>query len=419
MKKRIAIVGTGVSALTAAYYLKKEYKLCLFDAGDYIGGHTNTITVDDPSGPLNVDTGFIVFNDWTYPNFIRLMKEVGVEWQDSDMSFSVKSAREDFEYNGTSVNGLFAQRSNIFKPRYWRMIRDILRFYKSAKSWLENNPEDSPVTLGKYLKDNNYSDIFRDYHLIPVTAAIWSAGRQEVLDMPLRFFLRFLNNHGMMNVNERPVWRVIKGGSKSYIPKLIEGIEGDIHLSTPVDSIRRTEDKAYVTALGKELEFDGVILACHSDQALKMLSDATAKEKEILNCFPYQENEAVLHTDESVLPKRELAHAAWNYHILDDEFNRVAVTYNMNILQSLKTDLSYNVTLNYSEAIDPKKVIRKIKYHHPIFTLEGVGAQKRHGEISGVNNTYFCGAYWRYGFHEDGVMSGMRVARQLGVEIDD
>ena len=418
MKKRIAIIGSGISALTSAYYLKKDYELSLFEAGDYIGGHTNTLTVDDPSGPLNVDTGFIVFNDWTYPNFIKLMDQNNVEWQDSDMSFSVKSAKEDFEYNGTSLNGLFAQRSNILRPRYWRMVKDILRFYSNAKAWLEQNPDDSPVTLGQYLKEHDYSDIFRDYHLIPVTAAIWSAGRQEVLDMPLRFFLRFLKNHGMMNVNERPVWRVIKGGSKSYIPKLIQGIEAQIHLSSPVQSVRRTKDKAYLTIADQEFEFDAVIMALHSDQALKILSDATELEKEILASFPYQENEAVLHTDQAVLPKRKLAHAAWNYHILDDEFNRVAVTYNMNILQGLKTEKSYNVTLNYSQGIDPKKVIKKIKYHHPIFTLEGVAAQKRHSEISGQNNTYYCGAYWRNGFHEDGVVSGMRVAKQLGMELE-
>ena len=290
--------------------------------------------------------------------------------------------------------------------------------YKEAKVWLETSDQQSDISLGEYLDQHHYSPIFRDYHLIPVTAAIWSASRQQVLEMPLIFFLRFLNNHGMMNVNERPVWRVIKGGSKSYIPAISKGFSDKIYLNSPVESVSRQGNHVTLSIKGKKQTFDKVIFACHSDQALRLLEDASDQEKEILGAFPYQENEAVLHRDADILPKRKLAHAAWNYHILDKGFDRVAVTYNMNILQGLDCEESYNVTLNYSEGIDPAKIIRKITYHHPIFTLEGYAAQQRHGEISGHNKSYFCGAYWRNGFHEDGVVSGLRVAQQLGVQID-
>lgn len=412
-KKKIAIVGSGISGLTCGYYLNKDFDITMFEAGKYIGGHTNTIEVDDPKGPLNIDTGFIVFNDWTYPNFIKMLNETGVESQPSDMSFSVKCETTGLEYNGTNTNALFAQRSNIFKPKFWGMIRDILKFNKAGLEWVQSASEDDETTLGEFFDRFNLSEIFRTYYGYPITAAIWSAGKADVYKFPLRFFMTFFKNHGMLSVNERPQWRVIKNGSKSYIPAFTKGWAEKIKLNSPVDMIKRKEDKVFIRTKEELEEFDGVILACHSDQSLNMLSDPSSEEEEILKAIPYQANEAVLHTDATILPKRKLAWAAWNYHILPGLGETAALTYNMNILQSLKTDQTYNVTLNYTEKVDPSKIIRKIKYMHPRFSLEGVKAQKRHAEISGVNNTFYCGAYWRYGFHEDGVVSGLKAVEQV------
>lgn len=412
-KKRIAIIGSGISGLTCGYNLHKDFDITVYESGSYIGGHTNTLTVNEPDGPLNIDTGFIVFNDWTYPNFIKMLNETGVESQKSDMSFSVKCEETGLEYNGTDSNSLFAQRSNIFSPKFWKMVRDILRFNKSGLDWISKASENDDTTLGEFLDKGNFSPMFRKYYGYPITAAIWSAGDDDVKKFPLRFFMNFFKNHGMLSVNERPQWRVIKNGSKSYIPAFTKGWEDKIKLNCPVDMIKRKGDKVFIKAKNGLEEFDGIIFACHSDQALALLSSPTTDESNILKAIPYQKNEAVLHTDESILPKRKLAWAAWNYHILPSKSETAALTYNMNILQSLKTKKTYNVTLNHTKAIDPTKIIKKINYMHPRFSLEAVNAQKRHSEISGQNNTFYCGAYWRYGFHEDGVFSGIRAADQV------
>jgi len=412
-KKKIAIVGSGISGLTCGYHLQKDFDIKVYEAGNYIGGHTNTLKVDSPNGPLNIDTGFIVFNDWTYPNFIKMLNDTGVDSQPSDMSFSVKCEETGLEYNGTNTNSLFAQRMNLISPKFWKMIMDILRFNKSGLEWVENAPEDDDTTLGQFLDQGNFSYMFRKYYGYPITAAIWSAGEEDVRKFPLRFFMNFFKNHGMLSVNERPQWRVIKNGSKSYIPAFTKGWEDKIHINTPVESIKRRSDKVFVKTKNDLEEFDGIVFACHSDQALKILLEPTQDEENILKAIPYQANEAVLHTDESILPKKKLAWAAWNYHILKSKSETAALTYNMNILQSLKTSQTYNVTLNYTRAIDPDKIIKKIKYMHPRFSLEGVQAQKRHSEISGKNNTFYCGAYWRYGFHEDGVVSGLKASEQV------
>lgn len=412
-KKRIAIIGSGISGLTCGYHLHKEFDIKVYEAGDYVGGHTNTLTVDDPDGPLNIDTGFIVFNDWTYPNFIKMLEETGVESQKSDMSFSVKCEETGLEYNGTDTNSLFAQRLNLISPKFWKMILDILRFNKTGLEWLENAAEDDNTTLGQFLDRGNFSYMFRKYYGFPITAAIWSAGEEDVRKFPLRFFMNFFKNHGMLSVNERPQWRVIKNGSKSYIPAFTKGWENKIHTNTPVQMIKRKSDKVFIKSSDNLEEFDGVVFACHSDQALRILSEPTKEENEILKAIPYQENEAVLHTDENILPKKKIAWAAWNYHILKGKSDTAALTYNMNILQSLKTSQTYNVTLNYTRAIAPDKIIRKIKYMHPRFSLEGIRAQKRHSDISGHNNTFYCGAYWRNGFHEDGVVSALSAVKQV------
>ena len=412
-KKKLAIIGTGISGITCGYHLHKDFDVEVYEAGSYIGGHTNTISVDSPNGPLNIDTGFIVFNDWTYPNFIKMLDESGVESQASEMSFSVKCEETGLEYNGTDTNSLFAQRTNLFKPKFWRMLCDILRFNREGLSWLENSEMDDSTTLGEFLDKGSYSYMFKKYYGYPITAAIWSAGEEDIRKFPLRFFMNFFKNHGMLSVNDRPKWRVIKNGSKSYIPAFTKGWEDKIRLNSPVSMIMRKENKVFVKSSKGVEEYDGVILASHSDQSLKLLHTPTQEESEILKAIPYQENEAVLHTDEEILPKKKLAWAAWNYHIIPEKSHRAALTYNMNILQSLNTDTTYNVTLNYTKAINPDKIIRKIKYMHPRFSLEGVKAQKRHAEISGVNNTFYCGAYWRYGFHEDGVVSALNAIKQV------
>jgi uncharacterized protein len=411
--KKIAIIGSGISGLTCGYHLHKDFDIKVFEAGDYIGGHTNTLSVDSPEGTLNIDTGFIVFNDWTYPEFIKMLTDTGVESQKSDMSFSVKCEQSGLEYNGTNINTLFAQRRNIFKPRFWGMVRDILRFNKEGLEWLNSASDDDTTSLGEFLKQGKYSKTFIKYYAKPITAAIWSAGDEDVNEFPLRFFMTFFKNHGMLSVNERPTWRVIKNGSKSYIPAFTKGWENKIHLNTAVEKVERDNKKVVITTSAGPEIFDGVIFACHSDQALKLLDRPHGKELEILQAIPYQKNEAVLHTDSSILPRKKAAWAAWNYHILPQVKENAALTYNMNILQNLKTSETYNVTLNFTEAIDPKKIIKKIQYMHPRFSLEGIKAQNRHSEISGQSRTFYCGAYWRYGFHEDGVVSAIKAIEQV------
>ncbi len=403
---KIAVIGTGIAGNVAAYKLAKEHDITVFEAAGYVGGHTNTIDVEYDGRDYAVDTGFIVYNDWTYPEFIRLLDELGVESQPSSMSFSVSCERTGLEYNGTSRNALFARRSNLLRPSFYRMIGDILRFNREAPALLESSDDDT--TLGQYLDEGGYSRQFVEHYIVPMGAAIWSAAPEGLREMPAAFFVRFFHNHGMLNIRNRPVWRVIRGGSRRYVEPLVAGHRDRIRLRCPVQWIRRGPEGVQIKARDAEPErFDQVFLACHSDQALALLADATPLEREVLGAIPYQKNEAVLHTDESLMPKRKLAWAAWNYHLLDRQQERVALTYNMNILQSLDAPCQFCVTLNNSEAIDPARVIRRIDYDHPILNREAVAAQRRHSEVNGVNRTYFCGAYWRFGFHEDGVVSAL------------
>ncbi len=414
-RRRIAIVGSGVAGLYVAHRLHPHDDIAVFEAGDHVGGHTHTHDIELGGRLHAVDTGFIVFNDWTYPNFLRLLDELGVPAQPSDMSFSMRCERSGLEYNGTSINTLFAQRSNLFRPSFWRMIRDILRFNREAPALLEDG--EGEVPLGDYLRAHRYSRQFVDHYLVPMAAAIWSASPDGMLGFPTRYLVRFFANHGMLSVDDRPTWRVVKGGSRSYVAPLTAPFEDRILLHTPVTRVTRHADGVTIEAEGRAPErFDAVVLACHSDQALRMLGDPSDAEREILGAIPYQENETVLHTDARLLPKRKLAWASWNYHIPTEGRPRVAVSYWMNKLQSLDADQQLVVTLNRNEDIDPAKILKTLTYHHPIYTPAGIAAQARHGEISGVRNTYYCGAWWRFGFHEDGVWSGTRVARQLGVE---
>jgi predicted NAD/FAD-binding protein len=405
---KIAIVGTGIAGNVIAYKLRDQHEITVYEAGDYVGGHTNTIDVDIGGQTYAVDTGFIVFNDWTYPHFIQLMNELGVASQASDMSFSVQCNRTGLEYNGSSLNALFTQRLNILRPSFHRMVRDILRFNREAIEFLDR--EDESLTLGEYLFSNGYAREFIDHYIVPMGAAIWSADPVGMLNMPARFFIRFLHNHGLLNIKDRPQWRVIQGGSRSYVEKLVAGHRDRIRLRCPVRRIRRTANNVEIfTDSNNPERFDQVFLACHSDQALALLPDASPQEREVLGAIPYQRNEAVLHTDTRLMPKSRRAWGAWNYHVLDRDQGRVSLTYNMNILQALDAPVQFCVTLNNSDAIDPATVIQRIEYDHPVFMQGSVSAQQRQGEISGINRTYFCGAYWRNGFHEDGVVSALNA----------
>jgi len=405
-QQRIAIVGTGISGLVAAHRLWRDHDIVVFEANDYIGGHTNTLDVNLGGHQWAVDTGFIVFNDWTYPNFIALMDELGVASQPSDMSFSVHCDRTGLEYCGSSLDQLFAQRRNLVSPGFYRMIRDILRFNRESPALLDS--DDDQVSLGEYLDRGGYSQRFVEHYIVPMGAAIWSADPAMMYRFPARYFVEFFDNHGMLSIRNRPVWRVVRGGSREYVRKLVAPFRDRIRLGTGVARVvRRSDHVEIVTRQGQREHFDAVFLACHSDQALTLLEHPAAAERDILGSIPYQENVAVLHTDESLLPDRRKAWSAWNYHIPADPANRVALTYNMNILQSLDAPAQLCVTLNREDAIRPDRVLRRIVYHHPVFTPEGVRAQRRYGEINGQNRTFFCGAYWGFGFHEDGVKSGL------------
>ena len=408
---KIAIIGSGIAGNTIAHHLYKEHDITVFEAESHIGGHTHTHHIQYEGRNYNVDTGFIVFNDRTYPNFIALLDELKVAWQPSDMSFSVRSEKNGLEYNGTSLNTLFAQRSNLLKPSFHQMIRDILRFNKTSLALLSDGNE---IRLGDYLQQGQYSQQFIDHYIIPMGAAIWSTEARQMLDFPARFFVRFFHHHGMLTVNDRPQWRTVTGGSASYVNALIEPFKHKIKLNTPIESVRRLKTSVRIKPLfGDEEKFDYVFFACHSDQALKMLSDSSQAEVNILSAIPYQENTVYLHHDSSIMPKRKLAWAAWNYHVTEQPMDKVAVTYNMNILQNLQSTEPLLVTLNHTNLINPAKVIKRLKYMHPVYTVAGAAAQARHAEISGVNRTGFAGAYWRNGFHEDGVVSALAALKHF------
>ncbi len=403
---RIAIVGSGIAGMTAAHRLHPHHDITVFEANATFGGHTATVDVERHGRHWAIDTGFIVFNDWTYPNFIALLEEIGAQWQWSAMSFSLRCERTGLEYNGTSVNALFAQRRNALRPSFLRMIADILRFNRSARELLAT--QDDTLTLSEYLRRGGYSEAFVERYIVPMGRAIWSATGESMLAFPARFFVDFFDRHGFLNVDDRPVWRAIKGGSREYARRLVAPFRDRIRLSTPVAGVRR--DAAGVTlrtARGDVERFEHVFFACHSDQALRILEDPCPLEAELLGAFPYQRNDAVLHTDTRMLPRRPLARAAWNYHLLETTSGPVPLTYDMNVLQALAAPEVFMVTLNRGADIDPAKVLGEYRYEHPVYTPGAVAAQRRRTEISGVNRTFYCGAYWRYGFHEDGVVSAL------------
>ena len=413
---RVAVVGSGVSGLVAAHRLAPSHEVTLFEADARVGGHVHTHELELEGRRVAVDTGFIVFNDWTYPGLIALLEELGVAAQPSDMSFSVRCERTGLEYNGTSLNSLFAQRRNLLRPSFLRMVREILRFNREARAALE--APDPELTLGAWLRERRFARELVEHYVVPMGAAIWSAAPARMLEFPFVTFARFFANHGMLSVDERPQWRVVRGGSLRYVEALLARFPGRVRTSTPVLGVRRLDPGVELELGGGARErFDAVVLALHSDQALRALRDPSRAEREVLGSIGYQENEAVLHTDVALLPRRELARAAWNYHVLPDrggaDEHRVAVTYWMNKLQSLPLETPVCVTLNHGAAIDPAKVLRRLVYHHPIYTRETIRAQGRRAEISGVRDTYYCGAYWRNGFHEDGLQSGLDAVAEL------
>lgn len=413
---RIAVVGTGIAGMVAAHLLCKDHDVVVFEANDYIGGHTHTIDVALDGKTYPVDTGFIVFNEKTYPNFIKLMKRLDVSWQPSDMSFSIRCDKTGLEFSPRSLNALFAQRRNFLRPAFYRMLLDVFRFRRQSEELLKK--QNDTITLGAYLASQGFSRVFRDHFIIPLGEAIWSADPFHFNEFPARYFVQFFKNHGFLNVRNQPQWLVIQGGSKRYVEPLTQPYHHRIYLNCPVKSVKRNVDSVEVKSKdGKAERFDHVVIAAHSDQALAMLADPSDKEQEILETIGYQENLATLHTDASLLPRRKVAWSSWNYRIPQDDSRRVAVTYNMNILQSLHAPQEFCVTLNLPKAIAPSKILKSMVYHHPVYTIKSLEARKRHQEINGINRTFFCGAYWGYGFHEDGVNSALSVCQHFGKTI--
>ncbi|MDQ6846189.1 MAG: FAD-dependent oxidoreductase [Candidatus Dormibacteraeota bacterium] len=413
---KVAVVGAGVSGLVAAYLLHREHDITVFEAGAYAGGHVNTVPVEVESGRYDVDTGFIVFNEPNYPNFRRLLRHLGIGEQASDMSFSVSSRHDDFEYGSQSANAIFAKRSHLVRPRFYRMLADKVRFHREARHLLEQLGEGP--TLGEFLDSRRYSRTFIDRLIVPQVAAVWSAPEEEARAFPAKYLARFLDNHGLLQVGNHPRWSTVPGGSARYVEAMTRTFRRKVRLQAPIMSIERGEDAVAIRPRHGEPEsFDRVIIATHSDQALRMLSDATSRERELLSAFEYQTNEVALHTDLRVLPRRRRAWASWNYQVVDRDTGSSAVTYHMNRLQSITAPEQFCVTLNNLDGIDETKIVKRLSYHHPVFTHRSVSAQDRHESVLGANRTYFCGAYWGYGFHEDGVDSALRVAAHFGASL--
>lgn len=412
---KIAIVGSGISGLTVAYLLYNDFDIHIFEANDYIGGHTHTITMGKDHGSYMVDTGFIVFNEKTYPNFCWILKNLKVPSQSTEMTFSVRCERTGIEYNAHSLNTLFIQRKNLFSPSHYRMIFDIFRFRRVFDKLLDHKHD--AESLVPYLEHKGFGKNFINLFIMPTTASLWSAGPVQVRDFPLGTFVRFFKNHGFLNIKNPFQWQVVQGGSHRYVDKMAQLFRECIRLSCPVRSIKRHSDHVAIKHPNGTENFDQVILAVHSDQALAMLEDATNQEKEILGAIGYQPNNVVLHTDTRLLPKKRSIWASWNYLIPEEEQKTSTVTYDMNILQGISSPDEFLVSLNQQGLIDSNKIINRLEYHHPVYSPDVPAAQRRHPEISGVNRTHYCGAYWGYGFHEDGVNSGLAVCKYFGKKL--
>ncbi len=413
---KVAVVGGGISGMVSAWLLHHKHDVRLYHNQDYLGGHTHTHTFEADGSMWAVDSGFIVYNDKTYPNFMKFLQRLNVDGRPTSMSFSVISEPDNLEYNGTSLNALFAQRLNLVRPKFWRMISGILAFNKECKQLLHEPANDE--TLAEFLRRHSFPQELATYYIKPMTAAVWSAGTRCVNDMPIHFIARFFENHGFLNINDRPQWYTVKGGSNVYARRVAQDLGSRIVMNQGVVGVRRVLGKPEVKTSDRDwVAYDHVILACHSDEALNLLTDATAGERLILGDIPYVANDILIHTDTRLMPKRKLAWAAWNYHLFDADSDDVSVTYNMNILQGHTCPTQFLVSLNCKDHVDPKKILRKLSYHHPVYTTRTVAAQARHHEISGVGGTHFCGAYWANGFHEDGVVSALRVVNAIDPEV--
>jgi len=410
---RIAVVGSGIAGLSAAWLLSRQHEVVLFESGDHLGGHTHTHDVDVGGRSFAVDTGFIVCNPANYPLFTGMLAELGVQTQPTTMTFALRNERSGLEYNAGNRGGMFLQKRRALSIRHWRMILDILRFYRQAPRLLEA-AGDGP-SLGEYLDAGRYSAGFRDDHIVPMASALWSSPSGQILRFPAKYLAAFMANHHMLQVDRRPQWQVVKGGSRSYVGAMARDWTAQHRLRTPVRGIRRHARGVDVATDSGSEEFEQVVLACHSDQALALLTDPSERESAILGAMGYQRNETVLHTDASQLPRDRRAWAAWNAIVPAQPDAQCTVSYCMNLLQSLDSPEPLVVTLNRSAAIDPNKILRRLVYHHPIYTRASVAAQARRAEINGVDRTWFCGAYWGWGFHEDGMRSGVEVAAALGV----
>jgi predicted NAD/FAD-binding protein len=419
---RIAIIGAGVSGNVCAWLLSRVHEVTLFEANCYAGGHTNTVDAVAYGQAYSIDTGFMVFNDRTYPQFLRLLDQLGVDFQASDMSFSVRCERTGWEYQGSSLGGLFAQRRNLVRPAFYRMLWDIARFNREATEACSELGEE--VTLGDFLRDRRYGPHLVSHYLVPMTAAIWSAPPVQILQMPARFLFQFFRNHGLLQLTGRPQWRTIPGGARRYVRAMLEPLGSRVRLATPIAAVKRYADevegpRVELRRVDGQVElFDAVVFATHADQTLRMLTDPSDLERTVLGQFPYQRNLAILHTDASLLPRRSAAWASWNYRIGLDDASPVALTYDVNRLQRLGAPGPVCVTLNDSDSIDPDKILQQIEYHHPVFGPGTLRAQQMHAKLNGQRRTYYCGAYWRYGFHEDGVESALAVCRCFGLDLD-
>jgi uncharacterized protein len=410
---RIAIVGSGIAGLASAWLLSRDHEVVLFEANDYLGGHTHTHDIELHGRRHAVDTGFIVHNPEHYPLLNALFAELDVASQPTTMSFSVRNEASGMEYNATDLDGLFCQRRNLVSPRFWGMLRDLFRFYRQAPALLALHGEGP--TLGDYLADGGYGAMFRDEHLVPMASALWSSPSAKILAFPAKYLVQFMANHQMLQVTDRPQWRVVRGGSNNYVRALRSRWRVEERLNTPVRKVLRSQDGVTVfTDAGAE-RFDQIVLACHSDQALRLLGDAGDAERSILGDLPYQTNDTVLHTDASLLPRQRKAWAAWNATIPRDPADVCTVSYCMNLLQGIDSPEPFIVTLNRTDAIDPAKILRRMHYEHPVYSHASVAAQARKAEIQGQQHTWFAGAYWGWGFHEDGMRSAVDVANALGV----
>ena len=413
---RIAVIGSGISGLASAWLLSRQHQVVLFEASDYLGGHTHTHDIALEGKDYRVDTGFIVHNPTQYPLLTRMFEQLGVATKPTTMSFSMHSEASGVEYNATSLNGLFCQRGNLLSPRFWRMLADLRRFYRIAPQLLET--DDPGPTLGDYLQQHGFGEAFRDEHLLPMASALWSSPSQQILAFPARYLVQFMANHHMLQVSGRPDWRVVCGGSAEYVRALQRQWTVSVRLRAPVLSVRRDAAGVEICTAADAERFDHVVLACHSDQALALLADADPRETEILGAIPYQSNDVVLHTDARLLPRNRKAWAAWNAHVPRDPADACTVSYCMNLLQGIDAPQPLVVTLNRTHAIDPARILQRMAYSHPVYTHASVAAQARRQEIQGQRRTWFAGAYWGWGFHEDGIRSAVDVARELGVHWD-